>query len=116
MDINEETFQDSDVIIEEGTDGTTFYRLVESEKGLLVTKGGKEIGRITQPGEYFGEMSTILKEKRCATVSSLGRSVVQVFDDKNIEAVFKSYPDLSKVIIDTLAKRLNEANMKILKQ
>lgn len=113
IDINERIFHDREVIIEEGTDGSDFYRLVESEHGLLVTREGKEVGRITQPGEYFGEMSAILKERRSATVRSVGRSVVQVFDDKNLDTVFESYPQLSKIIIDTLAKRLNEANKKI---
>ena len=115
IDINEIIFHNGEVIIKEGTDGTDFYRLVKSERGLLVTKEGKEVGRITQPGEYFGEMSAILKEKRSATVRSIGRSVVQAFDDKNLETVLESYPQLSKTIIDTLAKRLNEANKKIAK-
>ena len=79
-------------------------------------KAGKEVGCINQSGEYFGEMSAILKEQRSATVTSMGRSVVQVFNNEDIVSVLKSYPDLSKVIIDTLAKRLNEANIKISKQ
>jgi len=116
VDIKENIYKDGEVIIKEGSDETEFYRLVEAEKGLMVTKAGKEVGCINQSGEYFGEMSAILKEQRSATVTSMGRSVVQVFNNEDIVSVLKSYPDLSKVIIDTLAKRLNEANIKISKQ
>jgi CRP-like cAMP-binding protein len=87
--------------------------LVESEKGLLVSREGKEVGRITQPGEYFGEMSSLLNLKRTATVSSMGKSVVQIFPGDNLEATLAAYPSLAKKIIDTLASRLIDANRRI---
>lgn len=87
--------------------------LVESEKGLLVSKEGKEVGRINQPGEYFGEMSSLLDLKRTATVSSLGRSVVQIFPGDNLEATLAAYPRLAKKIIDTIASRLVDADKRI---
>jgi len=62
VDINETIFKNGDVIIEEGTEGTEIFRLMESQKGLQVTKGGKEVGIITKQGEFFGEMSAILKQ------------------------------------------------------
>lgn len=108
--ITDLVFHDGDVIIEESTSGCDIYQLIESEKGLLVTKDGTEVGKISTPGEYFGELSAILKQKRTATVRSLGRSVVKVFSGDNLEVILTSYPHLAKVIIDTLAKRLIAAN------
>ena len=87
--------------------------LIESEKGLLVSKEGKEIGKINQPGEYFGEMSSLLNLKRTATVSSMGRSVVQIFPGDDLEATLASYPSLAKKVIDTLASRLMDADKRI---
>jgi len=113
VDIAELIFHDGDVIIEEGTFGCDIYQLIESEKGLLVTKGGKEVGRISRSGEYFGEISAILKQNRSATVRSLGRSVVKVYTGDNLEIILATYPQLAKVIIDTLAKRLIAANIMI---
>ena len=113
VDFNERIYQEGGIIIEEGSLGRDIYMLVESEKGLLVSKEGKEIGKITQPGEYFGEMSSLLNLKRTATVSSRGRSVVQVFPGDNLEATLASYPSLAKKIIDTLASRLVDANKRI---
>jgi CRP-like cAMP-binding protein len=111
VDIAELIFHDGDVIIEEGTSGCDIYQLIESEKGLLVTKDGNEVGRITLHGEYFGEISAILKKQRSATVRSLGRSVVKVFSGDNLEAILATYPHLAKVIVDTLAQRLIAANL-----
>jgi len=113
VDFNERIYQDGEVIIEEGSLGKDIYMLVESEKGLLVSKEGKEVGRITQKGEYFGEMSSLLNLRRTATVSSMGRSKVQVFPGENLEATLAVYPSLAKKIIDTLASRLIEANQRI---
>lgn len=113
VDLTEQIFHDGDVLIEEGSSGSEIYQLIESEKGLQVTINGKEVGKITRPGEYFGEMSAILKQLRSATVRSIGRSVVKVFPCDNLDELFVSYPQLSKVIIDTLAQRLIDANIKI---
>ena len=113
VDFNEQIYESGDTIIAEGTSGCEIYQLIESEKGLSVTKNGKEVGKITQPGEYFGEINALLKQTRTATVRSIGRSTVKVFSGDNLEALISTYPQLAKVIIDTLARRLIEANIKI---
>jgi CRP-like cAMP-binding protein len=113
VDINVKIYEDGEIILEEGSTGVDFYKLIETEGGLLVTKEGKEVGKITQPGEYFGEMSSLLDQRRTATIRSIGRSVVQVFPGDNLESILLDYPDLGKKIIDTLAYRLSEANKKI---
>jgi CRP-like cAMP-binding protein len=113
VDINERVYEDGEVIVEEGSTGSDFFKLIESEGGLLVTKDGKEVGKITQPGEYFGEMSSLLDQRRTATIRSIGRNKIQVFPGDDLEAILMSYPDVAKKIIDTLAHRLSEANIKI---
>ena len=47
-------YQDGEVILEEKTGGTEFYRLVTTQGGLRVTRAGKEVTRICKPGEFFG--------------------------------------------------------------
>lgn len=113
IDINEKIYGDGDIIIPEGSDGNEIYMLVESERGLSVLKDGREINTINKPGEFFGEISAILKEKRTATIVSKGRSVVQIFSGDNIEEIFENFPHVSKTIIDTIAKRLVETNKKL---
>jgi CRP-like cAMP-binding protein len=113
VDFRERIYQDGEVIIEEGLPGKDIYLLLESERGLSISIAGKEVGRITRPGEYFGEMSSLLKQIRTATVTSLGRSVVQVFPGEHLEATLSANPQLSKKIIDTLASRLAQASKRI---
>ncbi len=113
VDLNDRIYQDGEKIIEEGSEGSDIFRLLKSQHGLRVTIKGREIGTITKPGEYFGEMSAILREKRSATVSSIGKSVVQVFSSDNLQSILEAYPKLAKKIIDTLAQRLFEANKKL---
>lgn len=113
VDFNEQIFEDGEVIIAEGTTGCEIYQLIESEKGLSVTMSGREVGKITRPGEFFGEMSALLKQARTATVRSNGRSLVKMFQGDNLAAVISTYPQFAKILIETLAKRLTEANSKI---
>lgn len=113
VDINEKIYNDGEIIISEGSDGNEIYMLVESVNGLSVLKDNREIGIIDKPGEFFGEMSAILKEKRTATVVARGRSVVRVFSGDNIEEVFEIFPHIAKVIVDTIAKRLVDTNKKL---
>ena len=113
VDFRERIYREGEVIIEEGSPGKEIYLLVGSERGLSISIEGKEVGRITRPGEYFGEMSSLLNRKRTATVTSLGRSVVQVFPGGNLEATLGANPQLSKKIIDTLASRLAQASERI---
>lgn len=113
LDFNQRVYQEGEIIIEEGTSGNDIFMLLESERGLLVTRNGKEVGRITRPGEYFGEMSGLLREKRTATVRCLSKSLVQRFPGEDLEATLMAYPRLAKGIIGTLASRLHAANRRI---
>jgi CRP-like cAMP-binding protein len=108
--IREHVYKDGENIITENGEGREMFRLVEAQHGLRVTFQGREISTITRPGEFFGEMSSILDQPRSATVTSIGRSLVQIFTVENIEEVLRQYPDLAITIIGTLSKRLLEAD------
>jgi CRP-like cAMP-binding protein len=115
LDVREYT--DGQVIIEEETYGTEIFRLTQAEGGLEVLKKGKSIAIISKPGEYFGEMSFILGEPRSATIRSIGRSVVEVMtvEDDGLEKIIHENPEIADRIIAGLAKRLKEANLRLVK-
>ncbi|HOJ15143.1 MAG TPA: cyclic nucleotide-binding domain-containing protein [Deltaproteobacteria bacterium] len=115
LDIRE--YKDGEVIIEEGTTGTEIFRLYQTEGGLEVLKKGVRIGLISKPGEYFGEMSFILNEPRSATIRSLGTSLVEVIPvaEGGIEGIISENPEIANRIITTLAARLREANLLLVK-
>jgi len=108
-------YGDNEVIIQEGARETDIFKLISAEQGLVVLKAGKEIGRISNPGEFFGEMASVLKEARSATIMSKGNSVVQVYSGDDIQDMIEEHPEIAKKIITTLAKRLSQATKKISK-
>lgn len=115
LDVRE--FSDGDTIISEDTYGTEIFRLTQTEGGLQVSKKGKSIAIISKTGEFFGEMSFILGEPRSATIRSIGRSVVEVMnmEDGGFERIIHENPEIADRIISGLAKRLKEANLKLVK-
>ena len=115
LDIRE--YSDGEVVIEEGTSGTEIYKLYQTEGGLEVLKKDVRIGVITKPGEYFGEMSFILNEPRSATIRSIGTSMVEVIpvQDGGLDRIINENPEVANKIIATLAQRLKQANLLIVR-
>jgi CRP-like cAMP-binding protein len=115
LDLRE--YEDGQTIIEDGTYGTEIFKLFQTEGGLEVLKEGVRVGLITKPGEYFGEMSFILNEPRSATIRSVGKSVVEVFpvQEGGLERLILENPEIGNRIITTLAERLKQANLLIIK-
>lgn len=115
LDIRE--YDDGEVIIEEGTSGTEIYKLYQSDGGLEVLKKGVRIGVITKAGEYFGEMSFILNEPRSATIRSIGKSMIEVIpvQEGGLDKIINENPEVANKVITTLAQRLKQANLLIVK-
>jgi CRP-like cAMP-binding protein len=113
-DIRVNFYSDGDTVIEEGTTGTNFYRLVSSQGGLKVTIGSKQVSMITKPGEFFGEMAGLLKLPRQATITSVGESVVEEYSMDDLEVIIRDYPEVAFQMMRTLVSRLIDANQKLL--
>lgn len=108
---DELTFEDGDLIIKEGNTDKNFYQLLQGH--LVITKSGRIVGEISQPGEYFGEMSALLDQPRTATIRSKGKSVVKVFPGDKLKQTIENYPEIALKIIRSLISRLNEADKKL---
>jgi CRP-like cAMP-binding protein len=65
------------------------------------------------PGEFFGEMASVLNQERSATITSKGNSAVQIYSAEHIEDMIEEHPEIAKKMISTLAKRLSQATKKI---
>jgi CRP-like cAMP-binding protein len=109
-------FEDGEVIIQEGTHGTDFYKLVSTEGGLSISIHGKEIGVIRKPGEFFGEMETLLCLPRMTTVSSIGQSVVQVYPGAQLSMMVGTHPDVALQMIRDLSSRLADINRRFVEE
>ena len=97
-------YQDGEVILEENTGGTEFYRLVSTQGGLRVTRAGKEVTRICKPGEFFG----LPGSGAGARISSIGQSVVEQFSTGDLDIIIRDYPEVARQIMRTLIERLSD--------
>jgi CRP-like cAMP-binding protein len=112
-DVRVNFYSDGDQIIQEGTVGMDFFRLVSSQGGLKVTVQGKPVGRIEKPGEFFGEMAGLLHLPRQATVTSIGDSVVEAYSIDDLDIIIKDYPEIALQMMRTLVSRLGDVNRQL---
>jgi len=104
-----EEYEDGDIIIQEGNeDDRDFYKLVRGKVAVL--KKGKKIAEITEPGEYFGEMAPMLDKPRYASIVSIGRCKVKRYPGEKISELIEKYPDISRHLFKTMAKRLQKTD------
>lgn len=103
-----EEYQDSDTIIQEGNKDRDFFKLVRGKVAVL--RGGKKIAEITEPGEYFGEMASILDEVRSASIVAAGRCTVKRYPGDKLNELIEKYPEVSKHLFKTLVGRLQKTD------
>ena len=108
-----EEYQDGDLIIRQNNSDKDFFKLVTGS--LLVVRDGKKIAEISEPGEYFGEMSAISGEPRSATIMAKGRCKIKRFPGDKLMEVIEKYPEVGKHLFKTLVGRLSQANSIIVK-
>ncbi len=109
------TVAQGEYVIKEGENTTDIYKIISTDEGLEVSKEGKVLTILKEPGQFFGEMAAILREPRTASVKSIGNSVLEVYSADALFSLLEDYPDLSFRIIKDLSKRLAAANELILK-
>ena len=108
-----EEYEDGDFIIRQNNNDIDFFKLVTG--AVSVIKDGKKIAEITEPGEYFGEMSAISHEPRSASITSKGRSKIKRFPGDKLQEVIQKYPDVANHLFKTVVNRLGQANNIIVK-
>jgi type IV pilus assembly protein PilB len=108
---DELTFENGDVIIKEGNTDTTFYQLIQGS--LIIKKSGAVVAEISQPGEYFGEMSALMNKPRNATIISKGKSRIKSFPGDKLRETLENYPEIAYMVITSCLSRLSSADKKI---
>lgn len=106
------TFQPGEVLIEEGHDSQDAYFLYSGTAAAYKNMNGGErrLGPLNE-GQLFGEMAYLLKEKRTATVRAETEVVALVLPPAMLEQLMRHSAPLSRRIIATLCKRLEQMNL-----
>ena len=102
-------------IMAEGERSSGLYIVLSGKvKVVLRNEEGKEIIlAMLSPTEYFGEMALLDDAPRSADVVAMVPTSVLVISKQKFNQWLLRHPDMSFVIIRTLAQRLREADRKI---
>ena len=72
-------------LIKEGDSGREFFVLIDGTAD--VSQGGKQIGRMMGPGDFFGEIALVSKTPRTATVKTTSPVRALVINDRAFRAL-----------------------------
>ena len=105
----EETFQDGQIIFDEGSSGDWVYVIdsgaVELSKKI---KGKKVIIEVLEPGDIFGELAFIAHVPRTATARAVGQTTIGIIDRNFLDQEYNKLSQYFQVILRTLALRLKK--------
>lgn len=105
----EETYQDGEVIFEEGSHGDWIYVIESGSVEILKKVGDKNVViEKLGAGEVFGELGYIAKVPRIATVKAVGQTTVGILDRGFLDAELNKLSGDFQAILKTLSLRLEK--------
>ena len=107
--VSEETYQDGHVLIKEGTSGNWFYVVLSGAVEISNTIDGKKyVIDVLRPGEVFGEVGFIGGNKRTATATTVGQTVIGVVDRASLDGEFNRLSSDFRAILLAIANRFEK--------
>lgn len=108
---NEETYEDGQIILEEGSYGDWIYVVQSGQVEISKTiDTRKVIIEILKEGEVFGELGLFAKLPRTATARAMGSTKVGIIDKNFLIEEFNKLSGDFRTILITIISRLNKAN------
>jgi len=106
-----ETFEPGQIVIQEGTKGTSAFIVLSGAVEVLKRTGDKEIVVATLgEGQVFGEMGLIEDHPRSATVKAMTELRLQVISRDGFNELLQKKPAVLIPIIKSLFERLRQAS------
>ena len=92
----EKCFPKNAVIINEGDETNSLFVVLEgSANALSIDRNGRQIIlNVFRPGDYFGEMSFIDNEPRCASVITAGKTELLEIQGSGLKSILTKNPDM----------------------
>ena len=104
---NYETYQDGQIIFEEGSHGDWLYIIDSGSVELSkMIKGSKVVIEILHPDDIFGELAFIARIPRTATAKAIGETTVGIIDRAFLDNEYNKLSQYFQVILKSLALRL----------
>ncbi len=97
-------FEKGQVLFKEGDSTSDLYILISGS--VDVSRNGKVIASISDKGTFIGEMSTLLKTPRTATIRAAEDSMLFVVPEDAVEKFIAESPNIGIKLCQMLARRL----------
>jgi CRP-like cAMP-binding protein len=108
-----ETFQDGQIIFEEGSNGDWIYVVEVGEVEISKNVDGQKVViEILRENDIFGEIAYIDKTPRSATATAKGTTVVGIIDRDFFDAEFNKISADFQKVLKTVAFRLRKTTQK----
>ena len=101
-----EEFPEGKVILREGDFSNHLFAIEEGT--AKVTRADEEIGQLG-PGDIFGEVGLLSKERRTASIEATSRLRAIKIEHWELQRLKKKLPDVYKRIEDTAAERQGDS-------
>lgn len=101
----EVTHEAGDVIIKEGTTGSSVY-LILSGHAEVRRRGARRRLRLMGPGDFFGELSIVSPSLRSASVIAADPLTVLVLQGHDFRIALRSNMSMAHKLVTVLAERL----------
>ncbi len=110
-------YEPGEEIIHEGDSDGRLFVILEGEVEVIKNLGQPNWRRLNRlgPGAYFGEMAVLGNSLRTASVVAVGQSTLMCLSDFDLRAAMEKYPNIAIELLQTLARRLEEKEQRLVK-
>ena len=110
----ERVCEKGEVILRQGELADSFFVIASGKVKVYMTEGGREtILKTLVAGDFFGELPMFDQEPRSASVAAIERCQLQALSYASFQRAIEGSADIAKRVLETLAKRLRDADRKI---
>ena len=101
-------------MLRQGDVADSLFVIASGQVKVYMTEGDREvILKTLSVGDFFGELPMLDMEPRSASVAAIERCHLQTLTYKALQRAMEGSPDIAKRVLETLAKRLRDADRKI---
>jgi CRP-like cAMP-binding protein len=106
-------FKAGELLCKQGNPADVFYILVEGIIGVYCDD--QLINHVNDPGAYVGEMAALLGQPRNASLKAETPLSVYALPVTVLPKLLKTNPDIANKLMSTLARRLDDADQRLVK-
>ena len=106
------TFQDAEIIFDEGDAGIDLYVIQSGQVQISRTSSeGERIVAKLGPGEFFGEMGVLAGGKRTASVVALTEASLLELKAEDFKQLLSAHPAIEQILNEVIAERKGQLPM-----